>query len=327
MEIENYNIHNIIRFQLANRNLKGLFNDFNPEYEYFLVKEDVDPDFRITIANEFNNTNNKNIKYKFNKNYKKWNVEIIEYEHGFIDIYIVPKLTGFRRHMKYFTLKTIYIRSLIYYCLIRKGGTLIHSSGVNINNKAFLFVGRPGVFKTSLLMDIIKNTNATFLGEENTFLYNGKIYPFPFHYKSLLFRIKHYQDENPQTLFHKYWQVFSLFLPSKMDIPISKPIKLDTIFYVEKQQNYSCSSTKLSRLHDKLVKNEIEELNVKCNHRLSANIADNFFTDFLIENQIMYGIEKLLGSIFQKELKYCYLYDLKMPSKYQHFLYNKILNE
>jgi len=323
--IENYNIHDVVKFQLVNENIRGIFHNFNPEYEYFKVNENLKLDFRITLTNKITESNRIDKKYTFRKNYKKWEIEIVEYKNSFIDIKIVPHLKGIYKVISYSALKSLYIRSLIYYCLIKKGSTLVHSSGININNKAYLFVGRPGVFKTSLLMDFLRNANATFLGEENTILHNGKIYSFPFHIKSLAFRIKHYKNENPQTIFHKLWQVSSLLSKSKIKLPISEPCKLDKVFFIEKNTDFSCVNSTLSSLHGKFVENELEELNIKCNLRLSAGIKDNLFSDFLIENNILSEIKNKLSEIFYNELTNCNIYNITMPNKYTPLLHNKIL--
>lgn len=80
MHKENYNIHNIISFQLVNDQAAGLLKNINPEYGYFRVAKEVDPDFRITISQSFNKIDKrKSLKYRFKKRYICWGIEILEY--------------------------------------------------------------------------------------------------------------------------------------------------------------------------------------------------------------------------------------------------------
>jgi hypothetical protein len=326
MHIENYNIHDIISFQLVNDTIHRLLQNFNPEYEYFRTEEKIIPDFRIRVTDHIPpiHTSDK-AKHLFEKTYDKWHVQLAEYEDGFIELQIVPKLSGFRNLLSYTALKNIYVRSLIYYRLIKRNSTLIHSSGVSLNDKTFIFAGRPGVFKTSLLMDLLRNTNAKFLGEENILVHNGLAYPFPFHLRSLYFRLKHYKNEDPPTVAHKYLQVLSLFLKNKLSTKISEPAKIDNIFYVEKGDRYKCESTFHELMLSKFVENEYDELNIKCNPKFSLGVKKNFFTDYLHHNGSIGLVRSNLKNLFLKELLKSKVYNLTMPQTYSPELYLKII--
>lgn len=329
MKEESYNIHDIISFKLVNDcKFGGFLQTINPEYEYFRVDERIEPCFRITVTDKIiTASKNINVKYKFRKDYNKWKVEIIEYKNGFIDLIIVPKLKGIRKLISYTALKNVYVRSLIYYCLINKGSTLLHASGINLNDKAYLFVGRPGVFKTSLLMDFMRKTKATFLGEENVLIHDGYIYGFPFHIRSLNYRIKHYKNEDAQTQLQKILQVLSLFSKIDIKLPISENCKLKKLFYIEKDTNFSCKKTTFNNIVNNLIKNEYSELSIKCNHRLSAGINDNYFIDYVKEKGMEKAIIMGLRKIFNRNVKNVDLYKIKMPNIYSSDIINFFLKE
>lgn len=326
--LESFNVHDIIKFQLCNSGLKGFFTSLNPEYEYFKTNDNIEPDFRITVTKQIPKfKTKKGKKHIFRKCYEKWEVCIIEYDNGYIDLFIKPKLKGVRKLFSYTAIKNIYVRSLIYYCLIKKGGTLIHSSGVRIDGKSYLFVGRPGMFKTSILLDALRKKNAAFIGEENVIIHNRCLYAFPFHIRSLDFRLKHYKTEEPPTFLHRIIQVLYLFTQRSIHMNICSNSSVSKVFYLEKGKSFKSEESSLFSLTPKFIDNEIKELNIKCNPRLSAGIKDNHFTDYLIYTEQTEAIKNLLTDIFKKMFESVNLRLVRIPNEYRIELIDNILNE
>ena len=322
---ENYNIHNIISFQIVNNNITGLLNKINPEYEYFKVDTEVDPDFRITVAKVFRNVDEiKSLKYKFKKKSTYWEAEILEHNNSFIELTIVPRLQGIRNLFQFTALKNIYVRSLLYYSLINKGCTLIHSSAVNINGKAYVFVGRPGVFKTSLIMDFLRQTGTSFLGEENVLLMDEKIYPFPLNIQSLSHKIKYYKHEDPPSYIHKLMLGLSLLKNKNINIPISNCCYPEKIFYLEKGNKFDYKKVKLENTIDKLVSNEIQEIDLNPTHSLSG-ISNNYFSEYLHEFGLMEEIKEKIRNIFLNNFREVDFYSVSMPKSYDTKLINELL--
>ena len=323
--IENYNIHNIISFQLVNSNAAGLLKNINPEYEYFRVEKEVDPDFRITISmSPKKNGEHKFLKYRFEKRYASWEVGIFEYENGFVDLTIVPHLDGFRKLFEYSALKNLYVRSLLYYCLIKNGFTLIHSSAVNIRGEAYVFVGRPGVFKTSIIMDILRRPGSSFLGEENCVLKDGNIYAFPLNIQSLDYKIKYYKNENPPSSIRKFMLGLFLLKNKNYNISISNPCKPCKIFYLEKKVEFECEKIKLEDIIDKFTSNEIEEIEITPTHTFSG-ISNNYFSEYLQWMGMMGFVKKTIRDIFIKDISNSDIYSVSMPRSYDPSLINEFL--
>jgi hypothetical protein len=325
MILEYFDIHNIIKFQLRNNNIAGFLKNTNPEYKYFTVDEHVDPDFRVTVSKTFNaNREEYGIKHAFKKRYPKWEVEILEYENGFVDVTIIPYVNGVRKFFEYSALKNLYVRSLLYYCLIRKGCTLIHSSAVNIKDEAYVFIGRPGAFKTSIIMDLLRQPETSFLGEENVLLSDEKIYPFPLNIHSLNHKIKYYKNEDPPSVIHKLFLGLSLLKNKTIDIPISKPCKTRKIFFLEKKNKFECIKNNLEDLIDKLILNEVEEIDITPTHTFSG-ISNNCFSEYLHEIRTLDSLEEKLRNVFIKDISNVDMYSVSMPSSYEPGLISEFL--
>lgn len=325
MQKENYSIHHIISFQIVNDNIPGLLNNINPEYEYFRVDTEVDPDFRISVSKAFSNVDDRKLlRYRFEKKYTSWEVQILEYENGFIELKIVPRLKGIRRLFVYSALKNIYVRSLLYYCLFKKGHTLIHSSAVNIQDAAYVFVGKPGVFKTSIIMNFLRQPETSFLGEENVLLKDGLIYSFPLNIQSLNHKIKYFKNENPPTFFHKLILGLSLLKHKKNDLPISNPCYPKKIFYLEKKDKFECVKDNLENIIDKLIWNEIQEIDITPTNTFSG-ISNNYFSEYLQEIGMMNFLKEKLGNIFMKDISNVDIFSVSMPRSYKSSLINEFL--
>jgi len=322
---ENFNIHDLLRFQLINENTAGLFKSMNPEYEFFKVDNEVAPDFRISVSKALPSVDDKRpLKYRFRKEYAFWKVEILEYENGFIDLTIIPCLKSVRKLFVYSALKNIYVRSLLYYCLIKKGYTLIHSSAVNVKDMAYIFVGRPGVFKTSIVMDLLRKPDVGFLGEENVLLKDGMIYPFPLNIQSLNHKIKKYKNEAAPSFVHKLILGLSLLQKRRIDIAISTPCHPRKCFYLEKRDEFECTKVKLENVIDKLILNEIQEIDITPTHTFSG-ISKNYFSDWLYEAGLMALMNEQLGNILVKNISNVDFYSVSMPGSYEPGIINEFL--
>ncbi len=329
MYVENYNIHNLVKFQIVNRNLPSLLEKYNPEYEYFRIDSNVIPDFRIILTRNIENCNNGNkVQHRFSKCYDKWSVVINEYENGFVDLLIRPKLNGVSKYISYFCLKNLYIRSLVYYSLLKKGITLLHASGVCYKCDGYLFVGKSGVFKTSILMDILRNFNSKFLGEENVLIHNGCVYPYPFHLKSLNYRLKNYDSENAKTLLQKLLQVYSVIMSNNnnmLSYELSDICYIGSMYFIEKGESFSINNSSLDDLIPDLTSNELIELDVKCNPRWSAGIQNNHFSDYINFIEANEFIKHQLSNVIKTSLSGAKIFKVTVPSTYNESYIHELM--
>lgn len=295
MKTESYNIHNLCSFKLVN-NLRfgGLLADRNFEYQYFRVNDVYEPSFVIkgeefkpSIKDAVSIDDKYFIKndYLFLKDsYGKcaWDIQIKDFDGTQSEIDINAAFKGFRKCIKYSALKNIFVRSLISLHLISRDSALIHSSAVSFDGKAFLFVGRPGVFKTSIVMEYIRNYGAEYLGEENTIIKDEVVYPFPLNIKSFGYKLRYFDNENPSSKFQKLQLIkHVLYGKSFNNVPISKPCEIAGVFLLKKGESFSITKAELNgNVVADFLENEKLEIGVTPTHMLSG-VKENHFDEYL----------------------------------------------
>ena len=295
MRRESYSIHNLCSFKLIN-NLRfgGFLTDRNFEYQHFRVDDVYEPGFVIRVG-EFKPSTEDVVSiddkyfvkdgYLFLKDsYGKcaWDIQIKDFDGSQNKIDISASFSGFRKFIKYSAVKNIFVRSLIFLYLISRNSALIHSSAVSFDDKAFLFVGRPGVFKTSIVMEFIRNYGAQYLGEENTIIKEGVAYPFPLNIKSFEYKLKHFDNENPSNKFQKFQLIkHVLYGKSLKSVLISKPCKIAGVFLLKKDDSFSITKTELNgNILADFLENEKLEIGVTPTHMLSG-VKENHFDEYI----------------------------------------------
>lgn len=210
MNVLNYNIHNLIEFQVVRDKGMDRFKDLNLPYSYFEVEKIKNPDIILNIG-AFNPSNENcylvDHKYYIRDNYfyckdsggtAHWEVEIKGFEKGKTIINYNGKINGPESWIyPDLLMQDIFLRSIIDYKLKKKGFFLIHSAGVSKNNKGYLFTGRGSSYKTSLAMDLVRKFNYSFLGDDKVILgKNLKLFSFPVHLKAFEYKSCNLRDEN-----------------------------------------------------------------------------------------------------------------------------------
>lgn len=74
------------------------------------------------------------------------------------------------------------VRPILYYKLSQKNAILLHAGGVWRDNKAYIFAGRSGSFKSSLLMDLVQNHGWESNSDEHVIVKNNEVLDFPLMY-------------------------------------------------------------------------------------------------------------------------------------------------
>lgn len=179
----NFNIHNLVKLKVEGTN-KGYLRYLSQDYSHFRTDGPVDSDLDI-IVSDFTPDNHNcyvvNHKYWIKKNYLfcadrhktvRWKV-------------CLTNLTG-RKTTVYFSgskfgevfLRDYIIEPLIGLKLAAKGFSLLHASGIAINDKGFIFPACKGVGKTSTILNLIGK--GAFLGNDKVILSkDGTIYSYP----------------------------------------------------------------------------------------------------------------------------------------------------
>lgn len=179
----NFNIHNLIKFKVEGTN-KGYLRYLSQDYSHFKTDEPVDSDFDI-IVSDFAPANDNcyvvNHQYWVKENYLfcvdrhkvvRWKVCLRDLTERKTTVYFEGSKFG-----EVF-LRDYIIEPLIGLKLAVKGFSLLHASGIAINNKGFIFPACKGVGKTSTLLNLIGK--GTFLGNDKVIVSNdGSIYSYP----------------------------------------------------------------------------------------------------------------------------------------------------
>lgn len=321
---ELYNIYDLVSFELINNTGNLFLENFNPEYKFFQSPIRTDNHFKIIVHNK-----KDNFFKKLRINNRCWSIDIDSYfENGILNIF--SENVGIKNYFSYIIFKNIYVRSLISLQLLIKNATLVHSCAFKINNRTYILAGRPGVFKTSILMDAIRRYSAEFIGEENCLIHDTKVYPFPLNIDSISYKIRFFSNENASSKMQKVKLGISIlknFRNSKHYIKISDPCKINNLIFLIKGSEFSIRKTDINEILPYLIDNEFQELNIPPTHSLSG-INNNYFKEIIEEKElnILYNFKENLANVFKKNLLDVNLYIVISPQTYNKEYTNNLIN-
>lgn len=328
-ETFNYNIHDLIKFQIVRNKKNDFLRDLNLPYSYFETNNIEDPDIVLNIG-KFKPDNEKchvlDHKYYIKENYfyckdsagtASWEVEINGFEEGNTIINYNGNISGPESWLYPDLLpQDIFLRSILDYKLKKKGFYLIHSAGASKNNNGFLFTGRGGSFKTSLAMDLVRKYKYDFLGDDKVILgENLKLYSFPVHLKAFEFKSCNMKDENFRNSLDriKINSIYNFYkfiknLKNKSDynnnkLPIIESSKLKSLFFVNRT-------------------NYIDKVQIEENTDKAKQICLNSLAEIIKGHTFMFFD---YGQYFYKYiLAYSFIYHDNLLRKYWH---NEYLSE
>jgi len=155
---------------------------------------------------------------------------------------------------------------MIFLKLFEKGYFMTHSGGICSNKNVILFPGRGGSFKTSLIMDFLRNAEYSYLGDDWVILQNDTVFSFPAHFSifNYIFSSKKGEDLSflDRILFiSTFWRPTSRL----KNIAITDQGKLKGIVFIERTTGDTISTKKISGKEaiEKLIENNYLELNSK----------------------------------------------------------------
>ena len=269
-QLLNYDIHNM-KICLERDKKFDLTDNFDLELSFFKVDSIQNPDIIYKVG-KFKPSNEDcytvDHKYYVKDNYfyckdgmngLKWELEIQGFDKGEMIVnynYSSSKLSKF---ISRFNFDTLFLRPLIFFKLKDKGKIMIHGGGVSKKDKAYIFPGRGGVYKTSLIMNLIKKADFSYLGDDWIILDESKIFNFPVHFPLFNFT---YTEKRTEFLNYKDKMRFIISLDkykeNKNGIKISNPCNLSSIIFMSRSNQNSDISIKKLELNnalDKLVEN------------------------------------------------------------------------
>jgi hypothetical protein len=179
----NFNIHNLVKVKLDGTN-KGYLRYLSQDYSYFKTDKPIDPDIDIIVSN-FTPDNSDcyviNRKYWVKKDYL-----FCEDRHKVVRWKVCLKDLAKKKVTVHFSggkfgevfLRDYILEPLIGLKLAAKGASLLHASGIAIDNKGFIFPACKGVGKTSTMLNLVGK--GTFLGNDKVIVTNdGSVYSYP----------------------------------------------------------------------------------------------------------------------------------------------------
>lgn len=193
-QVLNYNIHNILKFQIIREGKSGFNELFNLRFSCFEVERVEKPDIVLNIGHFVPSNEDCYLvdhKYYIKDNYfycresegkARWEVEIKGWEQGdaVINFHLSRQFQPNPVDMLRvpFFLPQAFLLRIIEHKLGEKGYFLTHSAAISKGDKAYLLSGRAGGFKTSLCMDFVRRAGFDCLGDDRVILYEDKVFGF-----------------------------------------------------------------------------------------------------------------------------------------------------
>lgn len=258
-EIINYNIHNILSFQINRKKYKDLIKDINLPHSYFEAEHIGKPDIILNLGDFI--PQNEGCYIVDNKWYIKTDyiycseyIGKIKFKIEIIGIETSPTVinvsTNIRKIKQIFLpsvmAQYVVLKPIIDFKLLCKGFVSVHAAAVANEKGAIVFLGRGGAFKTTLAMDYIRNLNYGFLGDDRVILNENYAFSYPVHYKLFDYRVNKMKTED-YSLFDKYKYLF--YQKSKRYIPkyaVDKA-RISSIYLVSKSNGKEMKAAKLTK--------------------------------------------------------------------------------
>lgn len=206
----NFNMHNILTFQINRKEKNDVFPDLNLPFLYFLIHDEImRPDIILNIG-PFKPSNDTcrivDNKYYVKHDYfyckdetgsARWEIEINGLESGNAVInYHGTIMSPEKIIYPHLLPQDLFLNPMIEYALFKKRYAFVHAAGICHRDKGYIFVGRGTSFKTSICMDLMRKKEFSLLGDERVILsQDGRVLSCPIHHKVFDFKTNHLSNE------------------------------------------------------------------------------------------------------------------------------------
>lgn len=349
-QVLNYNIHNILKFQIILNKKLNLFDYFNVEHRFFEVKNIDSPDIILNIG-KFTPSNVDcyivDNKYYIKKNYfycsdsvggTKWESEIFGFESGKTIINFDVNVPGIRGLLPILGVHNLFLSPLIDFKLSNKGYYLLHSAGLGKDNKAFILAGMGGAFKTTLAMDFTRKAGFDFFGDERVIVHDGNVLSYPIGLVSFDYRCKCLPTEKKRNFKDKIdlvkYNLSKYHHIDKLSVNIADTSRLCAIFFMNRnseRKSLICNKSTLNNAVEKLVINNEMEMN----HAYMPNvmgISFNPFFEYMLAYSFIYPESQValhwdnLRRDLKRNLENVPIYEIEIPLEYSDTVFNDIHN-
>jgi len=253
-----YDIHGFLGIRINRTPSIELVKDINQPLSYFGSDFIKEPDIILNIG-EFNPQNDHcdvvDHKIYVKKGYlysedfigqTKCNIEILGIESPRTTINVWYDLKRLHKLLiPHLIAQNIFLRPIIDFKLTQKKIISMHAAGFAKNGKALVLSGRGGAFKTTIVMDMIRNYEYNFVGEDRLLLGNdGNVYPYPIYHKLFSYRLEKMATEE----FHRFDKIkYLLYQINKGENPdyISKPALLQALCSIVKHDGPEMETSRI----------------------------------------------------------------------------------
>lgn len=248
-EILNYNIHDIVRFQIIRNRKRDWLRDLNLPFSYFEVeKETAKPDITLNIG-KFTPSNQNcylvDHKYYIKENYfyckdeegrARWEVEIYGFEDGDTAINFDGRVFGFHQiFIPELLPQNLFLMPLIGYKLSKKQCFLVHSAAIAKDGQAYLLAGRGGAFKTALALDFVRQKGFQFLGDDGVIICQDNVLTFPISLGLVSYKLRYPEKGGLEGFYDRISAIRHLRKGVDYDsIPLAQQSRLKAIFFIVK---------------------------------------------------------------------------------------------
>ena len=349
-QVLNYNIHNILKFQINLNKKFNIFDYLNIEHRFFEVESIDKPDLILNIGH-FQPSNEDcyivNSKYHIKENYfyckdsndnTKWEIEIFGFESGNTIINIDINVPGIRGLLPILGAHNLFISPLIDYKLVTNGYSLLHSAGLSKNKKAFLLAGMGGAFKTTLSMDFVRKGGFDFLGDERVIYRDGIVWSYPIGLISFDYRCRNLSTENMKNFTDRINMIRHNLKNyqhiDKLDLNIANKSELCAIFFICKnseRKSISYEKCDLKNAINKMILNNQIEMSHTYMPNLSGVSSSPYFEymnsySFIFPNsQVAMHWENMRKNL-KETLEKVPIYEIEIPLEYNDKLFTDVNN-
>jgi len=179
----NFNMHDIFKFKIKGTDGR-ILKHFCQDYSYFRTDDEIESELDVIIS-DFTPSNNDcyiiDHKYYVKKNYLfcRDNHKIVKWSLCIKDIEDKPIVYFKGNLFSEIFLRDYIIEPLIGFKLAQKGYSLLHASGVALDDKGFVFAACKGVGKTSTMLNLIGDGGVYLSNEPIIISKDSMVYSFP----------------------------------------------------------------------------------------------------------------------------------------------------
>ena len=264
-ETLNYNIHDILSFQINRKRCRDFIKDINLPYSYFETEHIDNPDVILNLGDFIPENEGCYVvdhKWHIKNDYIycsehigkiKFKIEI----RGIESIPTIINVSTNTRNIRQLFLPSvlpqhIVLRPIIDFKLLCKGFISIHAAAVANEKGAIIFLGRGGSFKTTLSMDYVRNLNYKFLGDDRIIINKNNAFSYSVHNKLFDYRVNKMKTENYSLLDKYKYLIYQRSNQYRLDCIVDKT-DISSMYLIAKSDRKEMEAVKLPR-SDVLIK-------------------------------------------------------------------------